>query len=602
MRRASALLAVIAVVTCLCGCGESFWRELAKNSANPTGDLSRIGYAYGEQPPQVAPQVVPQKSLAPAPKLTKGKPRKVNGKNMATYIASSAGIAAVNANPFTPVTGGWDNGTWRLYYHADALTWCIGTVMGEDPALGHVAYAAWGSAGTVPLVGWSAHGAYSPDPAPAPTLTEAGSPVAGDSNPYGWGHANFFWPGDAPVTPNRIAPCAATIGGTHYIVFGVNGATDHGFMLADPLTGQFTYGLTAGTLFSVTDDHSAAALYPATATDCVWACDGAPSANEFIWKQFDLSSFSQVSTVTVPLNTRNITNFVPAGGDLFYLCERDGETLRLLSYYGGDVAVTEVRSWAQYEWPGLPLGRFEFLSDTSPTHADHSLVRTTHGDLWYMRRTYLSAPGGVMPAAPAVGIVAHNLPLVGDQVKQVPPAELSASAGPYASWGEYNYEQTRLLGMVGNGSDAADVTFALDIGVSITDLGSFTGVETGPRWFVNDGSLLYVAGWGRDDYYGCPFVLLCPQMGATAGIAEATASGLQATAAVSSLSATATLASAAADGLQATATVEAAKYAASGCASATAEGLPATAYLQQGFVRSASVIDWKMIRYKRGVA
>ena len=115
-------------------------------------------------------------------------------------------MSAANGT-YTPTTGGYENGGgWYLYFSSGESCWCLGTVLGEAAVNGHVAYTASGTSETVPTSGWSVHGAYSPDPSPAPTVAAGPTSYAGDLDPYNLPYGNWWWPegslgGSSPIAP-----------------------------------------------------------------------------------------------------------------------------------------------------------------------------------------------------------------------------------------------------------------------------------------------------------------------------------------------------------------------------------------------------------------
>jgi hypothetical protein len=440
-----------------------------------------------------------RQAVYPAPKVRKATA-------MAAYIVSGGGVSAANGT-YTPTTGGYENGSgWYLYYSSGESCWCLGTVLGEAAVNGHVAYTATGTSGTVATSGWSVHGAYSPDPSPAPTVAAGGgTAITTDTDPYNFPYSNWWWGGSA-LTASPIAPALVTIGGTQYVVFCA--IEDDLFALFDP-AGEQWYSLAWDNApFASWDTAQSGCLIDAGDDANIWCLSGGVAGPGFTCSKHSGLTGARASQQAVTTESAVLTNMVSMdGGTTARFAERSTTTLRYHSYVLGAASYTELFEATAGNWPGL----LPSTSDAGDESALHNLCRTSGGDVYYIRK-YLGlsgTPHGYLP---------YRLSTSGAELLN----PLRNPTGTYAQVGEYRGGL-----YLGVGTKYMPSVYSWVPGVSWEPrYDPWVRHPMGRHWYLSDttNGVLYLAGWGTGAAAGLPFVMAVqPASGGTPSLIASTA-------------------------------------------------------------------------------
>lgn len=623
-RMSLVILCVLAILD-TCGCGDKQWDEAAiqreinanlrvEDAVAVTAPASKFSDEW--HPPQIA-----LKSNAPAPTVKRGPKMKLGGKLVPTYYVGQQNGVGTDPGDLTckgvfvqsglspdGVNPAFTNGDKWLWFLTgpDDNGWVLSAAVGDSTTFATTAYSN-PTAGATPDDGtWYAAAGT----APAPTVAEA------VINPFAW-----YWWDDAPYVPppSSIAPCRAALGGNDYIVFPyslLSATNPGGFFLFREDTQAWSEFNFPAALLPLGDDFQTGAVFDAGDGTHVWLTGGAVDDDGIpcmVWQKWAITpgtSATKISEATLPLPGLDLSNPLWHGDGTVRFVLRYGGNTELCSYTPGATTYTVVYSYLT--GTGLPTGYT--AAELATDRTDQSLFVRDATTYWLRRATDGSETRLVPYTLGATCTRLSDLLVIHDRDDGIPPA------GDHLlqAWGNFS------------GAARVDCGYGADTDTALVWVPGNDGVETATwantratrRWYIDGTQPLYV-GWGLEQFEYLPFVSLPPPLGGTAGAATAIASGLSATATLAPLSATAAIATATAAGLQATAanaplsatagiaTATATGLTAEGhigqtavaqAASATAEGLDANAKLVTVFERSHSVIEWYMVRYKRGVA
>jgi hypothetical protein len=446
--------------------------------------------------------------VSPPPVLRRGPQKTVGGEKMSSWIVSGAGVTEANGT-YTPTTGGYVNGSWYLYFSNGENCWCIGTVLGEAAVNGHVAYTASGTSGTVATTGWGVHGAYSPDPSPAPTVAED----TGTTDVYKWDDAPFI--PDMPLAPGKVI-----LDGVEYVLFPLDSATSrpisHGFLLYDLNTQNWSTLVTAGALFgNDADSYNSAGTYDLGDGLHVWVSSGVwdEDVPKITFKQFAVipgTSATLTDTDTLILPSFDVTNFVQVSAGVFRFVMIDGSDISLCSYTAGSGTYSVLVTYST--GTALPTSYtatdIVWLGSPHPQRTDQALF-SRGGTLYWMRRCQTGDPVTSRRVA-AYTVTDTTCTLLADLLTDgsdhdfatVPDDYQTQTWGTFTSattWGDlgrdYDHD-TRLVWTPGG--DATEGTPVAVAGVT-------------RRWYLDDPTVL-MAGWSDDTWMNAAFVYRTPRI------------------------------------------------------------------------------------------
>ncbi len=344
-----------------------------------------------------------------APTLRKGKPVRIKGKLMSTWIASGAGASAYNGSYAESGTANgkpkYTNGTYWLYWNG--ANWVLG---GDGaPPLGYT-----GSGADLPANAWSANDAA----APAPTVAEF-SPLpdidTGTWSPYDY----YVWGGDEwvpPVTP--IQPCRATIASNAYICFPYeDNDTHHGFTLFDEVAHTWSQADAAAAILPTGEfcPYQGGACFDG-GSDVLHLFSG-PWLDGATWKTTYTpytivpgTSSTAGTPVEIALPGADVTRPVAVSSGVYRWMGLDGTTWKLYSYTAGDAATAVVASYTSL--PALPIGRTA-VTMAGGSQVDQVLYRATNGTLYWLRNATYG--GGTLYVA-AYEVSAAGATLLADDI------------------------------------------------------------------------------------------------------------------------------------------------------------------------------------------
>lgn len=340
---------------------------------------------------------------------------------------------------------------------------------------------------------WYSAGANASNANPPPTVS-----ILPDPEWWSWWGWWLWWDGDAAFygSNSTIAPCAATLGGSEYLVLPLNETTTSGFVTF-PLVGQrqFSLAQSASALFATGeyDEHQGGGAFDGGDGGSIHVTSG-PWLDGGV-KKFTFSTYSvtpgvsatQTATVDVTLSDLSITNMVEAAtGDYrFVLVDIEGG-VHFCTYAGGASIYTAGTGVAL---PALPDG---YTDVTLPNGLmDQSLMR--QGNTYHWMRHCVNGSSQHRVVAYEVS----NGTLMG-----VDDAILFDATDHLQTWG----------------SNASDI-----YGTVGTDEPNLAAVEWQPGhdavegqvvpypnargWYVTAGGVLYMMGWTDEDYEHRPYVV-----------------------------------------------------------------------------------------------
>ena len=521
MRKLAAVGLLLTVL--LAGCGEHHWTRAQVDRIIAEGIAEDARAAVPQKPggwmpgvtlPAAAP-AARGKSLAPAPRLSKGKPQKVKGKIMATWRATGAGDASYNGLYHE---SGTYNGkpVYRLAANptGNAIWWnSLGTAvwaMSTAPGDGEFTWAYAGNAGAadLPANPWG----IILGTAPAPTVAEV-TPAASTVDPFDWNFPLNYWLllGASAEPNSNIQPAVVTLGGAPTLVLPYRGSVAHpyGFYLAD---------LTVPMAPTWLDVPAAEAFWPQWADalgqnstihdagDGVHVhCFGQPRLDTGLpvldFAVYDLTDASQTSLITMPLDNLLATNAVQVSATEYRFVVRDSGDLLYCSYYAGDEGYEVITRFAGFDADNPPpVGYTETLDPgTTPPGAlgaciDHRFVRDKAGELYYLRRlTGAYSRTTIIPYR----VTADALTRLEDIIEP--------DGGWAQTWGDYAYPAGDLIGEFGTNQSALGALDWLPTR-DATPRASICFSNTGRHWLLDYGDLLLLAGWGTGSNSADPFV------------------------------------------------------------------------------------------------
>jgi hypothetical protein len=461
-----------------------------------------------------------------APTVRKGKPVKVKGKVMATWIVSGAGVSAYDGTYTEDGTydsaPAYTNGSKWMYKTSEGgggvLLYSFGPTKGDVNTV-------YVTTSALPGNPWSPAIEGVGEPAPTVAASVGTPPWTGPYPPVPW---DAPWiPGPTPCKPAR-----ATIGGAEYVCWMMDdiGVRD-GIITYCPATAVWGWAPAVAAVQATWDDYFTAGAFDAGDGASLYVFSGA-YLDTGVWylkvathTLVPGTSTTQAALDTLTLASGDISNFVQVG-DADFLCMMvDGGAYKLCSYGVGDGSLKVERNWSSIA--PLPSG-YSAVQLGALARYDHYLYREPNtGALYWLRHcknavsqhrivAYQIAGGSTSSPPPLYGNSEWALvgdQLIGQTITQLPDVILAGTRDTTCqTWGAYSYPAGNLVG------DLTETYANDDVYRDVTSLRwqpggngriaqPFVGNPAGRRWYL-DGSPLYLAGWCVVSYKNVPFLVL----------------------------------------------------------------------------------------------